>query len=213
MLKKRLTIISFLFLSTLMGTNVFASTEVNVPLNLDLKKEITTDVAQSHDFNNAVVQNQTIYVPEGQGNDITAINALDGSIKWKYATNGNTAYYSFKSVKDILFFQANGTLTALKDNGTSATVLWTKPYIAANFTIDGTTLYATTGQKVVALDATTGVEKWQYTLPTRETPHSNIAVGNGNIYFVTDDQIDMVRKMYALNASTAQVLWTTTDVD
>jgi LysM repeat protein/outer membrane protein assembly factor BamB len=213
MSKKLITLISFLFLSILMVTNASASTEVNVPLNIDLKKEIKTDIAQYHEFNNAVVQNQTIYVPERQGNDITAINALDGSIKWQYATNGNTAYYSFSGVNGILFFQANGTLTALKDNGTGATVLWTKPYTASNFKIDGTTLYATTGDKVVALDAATGTDKWEYTLPTREKSHSNIAVGNGNIYFVTDNQIDMVRKMYAFNATTAQVQWTTTNVD
>ncbi|MGM0878400.1 MAG: LysM peptidoglycan-binding domain-containing protein [Bacillota bacterium] len=213
MSKKLFTMISFLFLSILMITNASASAEVNLPLNVDLKQKITTDLAEYHEFGNAVVQNQTIYVPERQGNKITAINALDSSIKWEYATNGNTAYYSFSGVKDILLFQANGTLTALKDNGTGTTVLWTKPYSASNFSIDGTTLYATTGVKVVALDIATGADKWEYTLPTRERSHSNIAVGNGNIYFVTDNQVDMERKMYSLNASNAQVQWTTTNVD
>jgi LysM repeat protein/outer membrane protein assembly factor BamB len=213
MSKKLFTMISFLLFSLIMVINASASTEVNVPLNIDLKQKITTDIAAFHEYNNAVVQNQTIYVPERQGNKITAINPLDRTIKWEYATNGNTAYYSFSGVKDILFFQANGTLTALKDNGTSATLLWTKPYMASNFTIDGSTLYATTGGKVIALDSETGVSKWEYTLPTREKINSNITIGNGNIYFVTDNQIDMYRKMYAINASTAQVQWTTTNVD
>jgi LysM repeat protein/outer membrane protein assembly factor BamB len=213
MSKKLFTWISFLLLSLTMVTNASASTEVNVPLNIDLKQKISTDVAAFHEYNNAVVQNQTIYVPERQGNKITAINPLDRSIKWEYATNGNTAYYSFTGVKDVLFFQANGTLTALKDNGTAATVLWTKPYTAANFTIDGTTLYATTGGKLVAIDVATGASKWEYTLPARERIHSNITIGNGNIYFVTDNQMDMYRKMYSINASTAQVQWTTTNVD
>lgn len=213
MSKKLFTLISFLVFSLIMVTTASASSEVNVPLNIDLKQKISTDVAAFHEFNHAVVQNQTIYVPERQGNKITAINASDRSIKWEYVTNGNTAYYSFTGVNDVLFFQANGTLTALKDNGTGVTVLWTKPYTASNFTIDGTTLYATTGGKVLALDVATGASKWEYTLPTRERIHSNIAIGNGNIYFVTDNQIDMYRKMYSINASTAQVQWTTTNVD
>ncbi|WML48332.1 LysM peptidoglycan-binding domain-containing protein [Neobacillus sp. PS3-34] len=213
MLKKLFAMTSFLLFSILMVSNASASTEVNIPLNVDLKQKITTDIAQFHEFNHAVVQNQTIYVPERQGNKITAINALDHSIKWEYATNANTAYYQFSGINDILFFQANGTLTALKDNGTGATVLWTKPFTLSNIAIDGSTLYGFTGGKVVALDAANGEQKWEYTLPTREKPNSNIAVGNGNIYFVTDNQIDMVRKMYAINASTAQALWTTTNVD
>jgi LysM repeat protein/outer membrane protein assembly factor BamB len=205
--------ISFIFLNVLIFANLSASAEVNVPLNVDLKQKITTDLVSFSENNNSVVQNHTIYIPERQGNKITAVNALDGRIKWEYNTNAATAYYQFTGVNDVLFFQANGTLIALKDNGTEATVLWTKPYQASSFTIDGATLYFFKGGKLAAIDVLTGAEKWEYALPNREKPHSNIAIGNGKIFFVTDNQMDMEHKMYALNAATAQALWTTTNVD
>ncbi|WP_409300411.1 LysM peptidoglycan-binding domain-containing protein [Peribacillus sp. SCS-155] len=214
MVKKLCSMMSIILLSALWITNASASAAgVNVPFNVELKQKITTDLAEYHEFDEAVVQNQTIYVPERQGNKITAINASDRSIKWQYATNANSSYYSFSGLKGLLFFQANGTLTALKDNGTGAAVLWSKPYTAANFMLDGTTLYATAEGKVLALDTSTGEVKWEYALPARESSHSNIAIGNGRIFFVTDNQIDMIRKMYSLDASNGQVQWTTSNVD
>ena len=213
MAKKLIAMISFMFLFVLMSANLTAFAEVNVPLNIDLKQKITADLVSFGENKNAVVQNQTIYIPERQGNKITAVNALDGTIKWEYNTNAATAYYYFTGVNDLLFFQANGTLTAFKDNGTEAAVLWTKPYHASRFTIDGATLYLFKGGNLAAIDALTGAEKWEYALSTGEQPHSNIAIGDGKIFFVTDNQKAMERKMYALNAATAQPLWTTTNVD
>jgi LysM repeat protein len=213
MAKRLIAMMSVLFLFFLSFTSMSAAANGDVPLNVDLKQKIATDLLPYHEYNRAVVQKQSIYIPERQGNKITAVNALDGKVKWEYATNGNTAYYSFAGAGDVLFFQANGTLTALKDNGSGAVVLWTKPYHASNFTIDGGNLYLFKGNSVAALDLQTGTEKWSYALPAREKQHSNIAFGNGKLYFVTDNQIDMERKMYAMNAATAQVLWTTNSID
>ena len=213
MTRKLFTVVCFLFLVGVILPISFASANVDIPLNVDLKQKVTTDLLSYHEYNRAVVQQQTIYIPERQGNKITAVNALDGKVKWEYVTNGNTAYYSFSGAGDVLFFQANGTLTALKDNGSGAVVLWTKPYQASSFTVDGATLYLYKSGRVAALDLQSGAEKWEYALPTREKPHSNIAIGNGKVYFVTDNQMDMERKMYALNATNALPLWTTTAVD
>ena len=210
---RKLFMFSFLCLSIIIFTSLPVYAEVHIPLNVDLKQKIPANIAENGENDRAVVSNNTIYIPEGQGNKITAINALDGSIKWEYSTNAATAYYQFTAVDDILFFQANGTLTVLKDNGTEASVLWTKPYQGSQFTIEGSTLYFFKGGKIAAVDVLTGSEKWEYSLPTREKPHSNIVIGNGKVYFVTDNQIDMERKMYALNAATAQALWTTTSID
>ena len=197
---KKLFMFSFLCLSFIIFTSLPVSAEVHIPLNVDLKQKIPANIAENGENNKAVVSNNTIYIPEGQGNKITAINALDGSIKWEYSTNAATAYYQFTGVDDLLFFQANGTLTVLKDNGTGVSVLWTKPYQGSQFTIEGSTLYFFKGGKIAAVDVLTGADKWEYSLPTREKPHSNIVIGNGKVYFVTDNQIDMERKMYALNA-------------
>ena len=210
---RKLFLSSFLFLSFFIFTSLPVSAEVNVPLQVDLKQKISANAVEYGENNKAVVNNNTIYIPERQGDKITAMNALDSKIKWEYSTNAATAYYQFTGVEDLLFFQANGTLTVLKDNGTGVSVLWTKPYQGSHFTIEGSTLYFFKGGKIAAVDVLTGSEKWEYSLPTREKPHSYIVIGNGKVYFVTDNQIDMERKMYALNAATAQALWTTTSID
>ncbi|WP_174728546.1 LysM peptidoglycan-binding domain-containing protein [Mesobacillus harenae] len=213
MSKKLLAMISFTTLFGFIFLTAFAAANVNVPLNVDLKQKITTDLLPYSEYDEAVVKQQTIYIPERQGNKITAVNALDGKVKWEYATNANTAYYSFTGAGDVLFFQANGAFTALKDNGSGAAILWTKAYQASGFAVEGSTLYLFKTGKIAALDLQTGTEKWEYTLPSREKPHSNIAFGNGKVFFVTDNQLDMERKMYAINAETAQVQWTSTNVD
>ncbi len=75
---RKLFLSSFLFLSFFIFTSLPVSAEVNVPLQVDLKQKISANAAEYGENNKAVVSNNTIYVPERQGDKITAINALDG---------------------------------------------------------------------------------------------------------------------------------------
>ena len=116
---------------------------------------------------------------------VYAIKMSDGTLLW-YSQSGRPIYS-----KPIGFVIDRGAIATASDSGVFAyresdgTMLWEAPSRIGVFdiaTANGT-VYATTGQAIVALDISTGKQLWQYTQPGRaELDLSTILVGGNTVY-------------------------------
>jgi outer membrane protein assembly factor BamB len=190
-----------------------AFAEANLPMNVDLKQTITSNKVNNGDYSKVVMQNHTLYIPDKQVTKVTAVNAENNTIHWEFSTGEQNEIREITAINGFIIFSTANKTYAIKDNGNQAVMQWSADTGGNSFVSDGTTLYFYQGKNIFAIDLLSGAQKWTYTIPSRESVHSKIALGGGKIYFVTDNQIDMVRKMYALDAETSQAMWTTTTVD
>lgn len=202
----------FLFGLFLIGpSNAFA--EANLPLNIDLKQTITADVVSNGNYANVAVSENTIYVPDRQATKVTALDAETKAVNWQYSTSDGEEIRSITAMKGLIIFSTASKTYAIKDMGSEASVQWTLNMSGSSFNSDGSNLYFIINKSVSAVDLATGTQKWSYTVTAREGIQSNIELGDSKVYFVTDNQMDMERKMYAINTATSQVIWTTNTVD
>ncbi|MFF2445769.1 LysM peptidoglycan-binding domain-containing protein [Neobacillus sp. NPDC058068] len=202
----------FLFGLFLIGPTISLA-ESNLQVNVDLKQTITTDTVSNGNYLRTAVDKNTIYIPDKQATMITALDAETKSIKWKFSTSDGEEIRQITLQNGLIVFSTANKTFAIKDIGKEAALQWTLNYSGYSFSSDSSNLYFVSNKNIVAVNLTTGIQKWTFSVSQREGIQSNIAVGNGKLYFVTDNQIDMVRKMYALDTATSQVLWTTNTVD
>jgi LysM repeat protein/outer membrane protein assembly factor BamB len=190
-----------------------AYAEANLPMNVDLKQTITPDKVSNGNYSKVVVQNQTLYIPDKQVTKVTAVSVENNTIKWEFSTGEGNEIREITAINGLIIYSTADKTYAIKDNGDQAVSQWSADTGGYSFASDGKNLYFYQGKTIFAFDLLSGAQKWTYTIPSRESVRSKIEVGDGKIYFVTDNQLDMVRKMYALDAETSQVMWTTTTVD
>jgi LysM repeat protein/outer membrane protein assembly factor BamB len=100
-------------------------------------------------------------------------------------------------------------LYLVKIEGTNKTLLWEKNVGGNEISFDENQIYIYDATTVRALNSLTGDIKWSYSFPsTWEKFHSPISNSGDKVYFVTDNQMEMTRKLYAINKLSGQVLWT-----
>ena len=182
-----------------------------LPLNVDLKQKITAEVVPNGVYLKSLTRNNVIYVPDKQGSTLTAISVEDQSVNWVYNTGETSEVREMVFANDMIIVATSTKVFAIHSQ--SGTLQWSANYSGASFANDSTTLYLVAGKNVVALDLVTGNQRWSYAVSARENLHSSLAIGEGKVFFTTDNQLDMVRKMYALDLNSSQVMWTTTNVD
>ncbi len=137
---------------------------------------------------------------------VFALNATTGAYLWNF-TSG--LVYSSPAVSQglVYFNSVEGILYAL--NASTGEQLWTyrglsgyessSPSISDGYVYIGTT-YGSNG-KVICLDAMSGTEIWTASIPAGM---SSPAVAYGCVYIVSNSTV------YALNASTGDLLWNAT---
>lgn len=150
--------------------------------------------------------NVDIYIGSDDGN-IYAINAANGTVRWKYGTGGKVQS-SPAVVNGILYAGSqDGYLYAI--NITTKTLKWryntNAPITISSPMIVNGTVYISnthnppgTGEAMFAIDATAGtlIWKYQFSLPTSPL------VINGNIYIG-----DLGSGLYCLDAATGILKW------
>ena len=188
-----------------------SSVNAALSLNLDLKQKITSDVVPNGVYAKSLTKDNVIYVPDKQGSKLTGISIEDQSVNWVFNTGETSEVREMVFANDMIIMSTLTKVFAI--NIQSGTLQWSTDYWGASFANDSTTLFFVTGKSVVALDLATGNQRWSYAVSARESLHSSLAIGEGKLFFTTDNQQDMVRKMYALDLNTSQVMWTTTNVD
>jgi outer membrane protein assembly factor BamB len=156
------------------------------------------------------VYNGKVYAA-GMNSPVTALDAATGQTIWKYDVGISKANIAINNGKLYVGGEFEfGCLNA--DNGL---FIWRHWIFAANFTssptIDNQTLYVggiapVDGKRLlVAIDANTGITKWQYGTPNThfDNTFTSPVVSNGIVYAGNRDGYT-----YALNASNGSVIWT-----
>lgn len=190
---------------------ISANAEANLPLNVDVKQKLAQDVVPNGMYGKSLTKNNTIYIPDKQAAKLTAISTEDASVKWVYNTGETSEVRQMLLANDTIILATPSKTFAI--NSQSGILIWSADYSGHSFVNDSHALYFVAGRSVLAFDLATGSQKWSYAVSEREKMNSTLAIGEGKIYFTTDNQLDMVRKMYALDNTSSQVMWTTTTVD
>jgi eukaryotic-like serine/threonine-protein kinase len=155
------------------------------------------------------VSNGVVYF-EGNDGFTYALDAQSGVQKWKVDTGPDrpTDYDNLSpspAVQDGIVFIAgvNGNLYAL--NADTGEALWTVPALGygslrSSPAVDGDTVYFTAEKSLLALDAKTGKQKWEYKFIsiTRSSP----SVGGGVVVFG-----DNGSNIYAVDSETGVEKW------
>ena len=137
-------------------------------------------------------------------NNFYALNALTGSLIWKYSGTASFAYSSATYANGTVYVGGIDNYVYAFDAATG-TVKW-KNLIASTgiesdaIYVDGTVYVGTNDDYIYALDANTGQEKWKYL--TGGNVSASPTVLNNRVYFGSSDG-----KLYALTASTGQLNW------
>lgn len=131
------------------------------------------------------------------------------AIKWEFTTPNQ------KEIRKIAYI--NGSIAVLtyenvyfvKDEGENKSLVWEQVVGGNEISFDANQIFIYDATTIRALNIQTGDIKWSYSFPsTWEKFHSPISNSGDKVYFVTDNQMEMTRKLYAMNKLTGQVLWT-----
>ena len=174
-----------------------------------------------------------------EGGTLHAVNAADGSVKWKavaplppatkrvgafdqspsvwgglvFIGNTNGVLYAFKAATGALVWQY-ATSVYERNGGTVPITAGTPSGAAAAISSDGL-LYFGAYNVMYALDATTGIQKWNRSVDDGEGPsghlvagccgiYSSPALADGWVYYGHD-----AGEVTCLNASTGALAWST----
>lgn len=210
-IKKLVPLMCFILIGMFLVIPGIVNAEANLSLNVDVKQKLTPDIVSNGVYGKALTSNNTIFIPDKQATKLTAVSIETQSIQWIYNTGETSEVREMVLANDLIIMSTPTKIYAV--NSLTGTLQWSADYTGRFFVNDGVTLYFVSGRNVVALDIATGNQKWTFAVSAREVLHSSIAIGEGKIYFTTDNQGDMVRTMYALDAESSQVMWATTTVD
>lgn len=157
-------------------------------------------------YSSPAFYNDTIYIAtyaRSNGDEIIALDANDGSLKWNCSDTGDYIMSSPLVVNNVLYIgSSDDNLYCL--NASTGEIIW-------NFTAGGSissspaiydnTIYVGAGdKKVYAVDAQNGVEKWNFT--TAKYPWRSAAIAYGTVYIGDSDGF-----FYAIDASTGIQVW------
>jgi len=137
-------------------------------------------------------------------NNFYALNAITGTLIWKYSGTASFAYSSPTYANGIVYVGGIDNYVYAFDAVTGV-VKW-KNLIASTgiesdaVYVDGTVYVGTNDDYLYALDANTGQEKWKYL--TGGNVSASPTVLNNIVYFGSSDG-----KLYALTVSTGQLNW------
>lgn len=197
--------VGFLSAGVMFGVQAQAATP-NVSLNLQLKQTLTSDA--SYDQTRVLVAGHSLYLPETSGVKVVAKNVDDNSTKWVFDPGDADQIYGLSYVDGVIYIRTMHSIYAVKDDQTTATLLWKKDNSYGNIAEDSNTLFAFSNGAVVALDPATMTNKWQYSIPGTVTVESGFTFGDGKVFFLGNDRSSMENEVFALDESTGQVLWT-----
>ncbi len=143
-----------------------------------------------------VVANGAVYVASTDGN-LYALNATTGALLWSFPGGGSPA------VANGVAYVSSGNLYAL--NANTGALLWTFPGPVGSPTVANSVVYLGCGFYVCAVNAATGALLWQY---TNIEGISDLAVGNGYVYFGSEDPSNWDQgTFYVLDAGTGALVW------
>jgi len=161
-----------------------------------------------------VLNRDTMFIIN-QGNSLSALNAKTGAEIWRMELSPNIgAFFSLLYHAGTIYLTGydgvKQTLSAI-DSRTHK-LKWryadVKPsgnlYAITDPIITKKTLYYSSDELMIAVDAQTGAKKWEFTSPGQTPAMSRAATDGNNIYFASQGSL-----LYSLQAQTGTVNWRT----
>jgi outer membrane protein assembly factor BamB len=153
-------------------------------------------------YSEPTVANGMLYMSDARG-DIFTLDVNTGNRIWTFSTAPTQFYNSNTVVSNNTAYVCGSDSTLYALNALTGTVNWTYKDAWGSPTVSNGTVYCMS-QGIVAVNATTGVQRWKSN-PSTDTSYSypsNPAVVNGILYVGCTDFY-----LYALDANTGNLLW------
>jgi outer membrane protein assembly factor BamB len=141
-----------------------------------------------------IIVNGVIYAMDGN-NEVIALSETSGDKLWDYKVEVTQRERTREGRLGIIE-RIRDPLSITDGSGVD------KESVGGGVTFDGGTIFVSSGLgMMVALDPSTGTEKWRY--EGRSPMHSAPVASNGRVFAISDDN-----ELFAFNANTGEVLWT-----
>lgn len=206
------------------GKSVFYATQDDLAVALDLDtgferwRSSIIGASDPRTFNTAAAEGDTLYVLSSSGeagkNMLTAMNALDGKVRWTHAADGSNAsictspgmIFMLTSAASGIPGEADHRLDAL-DAATGKSIWQSR--IASDMPPElkaiGETLYygtySSNGAALHGLDPASGVERWSARPEARDSVPVAFAAQDGLVY------MNNLSELYAADAETGKIWW------
>ncbi len=170
--------------TTVQGETVLVSSDEVVALNRDdgssrWQFSINWEDDRLTNSSSHTVEGETVFVGTNES-DVYALNLGDGSERWSNTVDTRLPHPTV--VDDIVVFAGYGGVYAFHaDDGSAAWTWGTDQSVSRRMFHDGTLFVSDTEGVVTAIDATTGSERWQTTLPTWNWVSPSV-VSQGRLY-------------------------------
>ena len=182
---------------------------LNLPLNKHLFKlliflTISFSVSCIKDSTNDPIssQNEIVYFG-GQDKNMYALNGQDGTLIWKYQSDGDFSYSTPTLVNGIIY-STNTDSHLYAIDAASGTLKWKfatgSTTISSPAVVNGIAYFGSDDHFIYAVDAISGNLKWKY--QTQQNVDSSPIVSNGIVYIGSADG-----NLYALDVVTGNLKW------
>lgn len=156
-----------------------------------------------------LLNGDTLYTISQNNTKVYSVSLDTKAILWEFTPLNQKDIRKIAIVNGNIAVLTYDHIYLLKDEGTNKTLIWDQNVGGNEISFDENQIFIYDVTTVRALNSETGEMKWSYSFPSSwEKFHSPISNWGDKIYFVTDNQMEMVRKLYAINKLTGQVLWT-----
>ncbi|MFZ3060679.1 MAG: PQQ-binding-like beta-propeller repeat protein [Candidatus Methanoperedens sp.] len=149
------------------------------------------------------VSGGVVYVGSYKDNNVYAIDAVAGVLKWKYMMTGSIVDSSPAVTGGVVYVGSSDNNVYALDSTTGA-LKWkymTGGWVYSSPTVSGGVVYVgSSDNNVYALDSATGALKWKYM--TDDDYYSSPTVSGGVVYVGSWDN-----NVYALNSATGALKW------
>lgn len=174
-----------------------------MPTPLSLVWRHTTAQARGN-MSSPVAANGVIYF--GSGRSVYAINAADGTQKWKFPAKAEaTALFgTTPTLADGFLYFGGDDARVYKVNAATGAQVWVKkvdgPVRSSPVVDDGIVYFGSADSHLYAVRAETGAQVWAFTADGSITTAP--IVSDGQVVFACTDN-----KIYSINAATARLSW------
>ncbi|MBI5871089.1 MAG: PQQ-binding-like beta-propeller repeat protein [Actinobacteria bacterium] len=206
------------------GKSVFYATQDDLAVALDLDtgferwRSSITGASDPRIYNTAAAEGDTMYVLSSDAqaikNTLTAMNALDGTLRWTHAADGSNASICTSPGMTFMLTSAASGVPGGADHSLDALdtatgkLIW-QSRIASDMppvlkVIDETLYYGTYGINGAALhglDPASGAERWSARPEARGSVPVAFAAQDGLVY------LNDLSEIYAADANTGKIWW------
>jgi LysM repeat protein len=156
-----------------------------------------------------IISGGTLYTISQNNKKVIAASLDSKAILWEFTPPNQNDIRKIAIVNGHIAILTYDQLYLVKSEGSNKTLVWEKDVGGNEINFDQNLIFSANATTIRASNWQTGEKIWSYQLSSSwEKFHSPISNSGDKVYFVTNNQMEMVSKLYAINKQSGQVLWT-----